>query len=60
MLQPQAPSRFGSWGGTNHNENRGNNMYLTTKRLLLRPWPESDAPWLYEYAKSSEVGPIAG
>ena len=35
-------------------------MSLTTKRLLLRPWEESDAESLYKYAKSEEVGPIAG
>lgn len=35
-------------------------MELTTKRLLLRPWKESDAESLYEYAKDPEVGPIAG
>lgn len=35
-------------------------MELTTERLLLRPWQETDAESLYEYAKDSEVGPIAG
>lgn len=35
-------------------------MKLTTERLLLRPWNESDAESLYEYAKDPEVGPIAG
>lgn len=35
-------------------------MNLTTERLLLRPWNESDAESLYEYAKDPEVGPIAG
>lgn len=35
-------------------------MELTTERLLLRPWKESDAEDLYEYAKDPEVGPIAG
>lgn len=35
-------------------------MELTTGRLLLRPWKESDAESLYEYAKDPEVGPIAG
>lgn len=35
-------------------------MELTTERLLLRPWKETDAESLYEYAKSPEVGPIAG
>lgn len=35
-------------------------MELTTERMLLRPWKESDAESLYEYAKDPEVGPIAG
>lgn len=35
-------------------------MILTTERLILRPWEESDAPSLYEYAKDGRVGPIAG
>ncbi len=35
-------------------------MELTTERLILRPWRESDAESLYEYAKNPEVGPIAG
>lgn len=35
-------------------------MQLATERLLLRPWQESDAESLYEYAKDPEVGPIAG
>jgi len=33
---------------------------LQTKRLILRPWEESDAPALYQYAKDPEVGPPAG
>lgn len=33
---------------------------LETKRLILRPWQESDAADLYEYAKDPRVGPIAG
>ncbi len=33
---------------------------LTTDRLILRNWKESDAESLYEYAKDSDVGPIAG
>lgn len=33
---------------------------LETKRLLLRPWEESDAENLYQYAKSPDVGPSAG
>ena len=35
-------------------------MILTTERLTLRPWKESDAESLYEYAKDPDVGPIAG
>ena len=35
-------------------------MRLETKRLLLRPFEENDAGDLYEYAKDSRVGPIAG
>ena len=33
---------------------------LTTERLTLRKWMESDADSLYEYAKDPAVGPIAG
>lgn len=33
---------------------------LETKRLILRPWQESDAADLYEYAKDPRVGSIAG
>lgn len=35
-------------------------MILTTKRLILRPWEESDAESLYTYAKDPSIGPIAG
>lgn len=35
-------------------------MSLETSRLILRPWRESDAQGLYEYAKDPRVGPIAG
>lgn len=35
-------------------------MVLETERLILRPWKESDAKKLFEYAKDVEVGPIAG
>ena len=35
-------------------------MEFRTERLLLRPWRESDAESLYEYARDPEVGPIAG
>lgn len=33
---------------------------LETKRLILRPWQESDAQSLYEYAMDPAVGPPAG
>ena len=33
---------------------------LVTERLILRPWAESDAESLYEYAKDPQVGPAAG
>lgn len=35
-------------------------MELFTKRLILRPWRETDAENLYLYAKDPAVGPIAG
>lgn len=35
-------------------------MVLETERLVLRPWQESDAESLFEYAKDSAIGPIAG
>lgn len=35
-------------------------MILKTERLILRPWVESDAESLYEYAKDPDIGPIAG
>ena len=35
-------------------------MILETERLILRPWKETDAASLYQYAKDSKVGPIAG
>ncbi|MDO4981994.1 MAG: GNAT family N-acetyltransferase [Eubacteriales bacterium] len=35
-------------------------MMIETKRLLLRPWEETDAESLFEYAKDERVGPIAG
>ncbi len=35
-------------------------MILETKRLLLRPWQETDAEELYKYASDPDVGPIAG
>ena len=33
---------------------------ITTDRLILRAWQESDADALYRYAKDPAVGPIAG
>lgn len=35
-------------------------MNLITERIVLRPWKETDAEALYEYAKDERVGPIAG
>lgn len=35
-------------------------MVLETKRLILRPFDESDAESVYEYAKDDRVGSIAG
>lgn len=35
-------------------------MKLETKRLILRPWEESDAEALFKYASHPDVGPIAG
>ena len=35
-------------------------MTFTTERLILRPWEETDAESLYEYARDPRVGPIAG
>lgn len=31
-----------------------------TKRLIIRPWEETDAEECYKYAKDPRVGPIAG
>ena len=33
---------------------------LETNRLILRPWDESDAEALFEYASDPRVGPRAG
>ena len=33
---------------------------LTTKRLILRPWLETDAESLYKYAKDPDIGIPAG
>ena len=35
-------------------------MILETERLLLRPWAETDAESLYEYARDERIGPITG
>ena len=35
-------------------------MILETERLILRPFEDSDAESVYEYAKNPNVGPIAG
>ena len=35
-------------------------MRIETERLILRPWEESDAENLYQYAKDPQVGPPAG
>ena len=35
-------------------------MKLETKRLVLRPWCESDAEALYKYASDPDIGPPAG
>ena len=35
-------------------------MELQTRRLILRPWQESDAEALYKYASNPNIGPIAG
>ena len=35
-------------------------MILETERLILRPWEETDAEDLYEYAKDTRVGPVCG
>lgn len=35
-------------------------MILETERLILRPWEETDAESLFEYAKDERIGPAAG
>lgn len=37
-----------------------NMQILETKRLILRPWRESDAGVLFKYASDPDVGPRAG
>lgn len=39
---------------------RGKKMEFYTERLHIRPWKDSDAESLYEYAKNPNVGPMAG
>lgn len=33
---------------------------IETKRLILRPWKESDAAALFRYASDPDIGPVAG
>lgn len=33
---------------------------IETKRLILRPWRETDAPALFRYASDPDIGPVAG
>ena len=33
---------------------------MLTKRLILRPWQETDAEALYKYAQDPAIGPVAG
>lgn len=35
-------------------------MQLEAERWILRPWKESEAENLYQYAKDPEIGPITG
>jgi len=35
-------------------------MILETDRLILRPWTQEDAPFLYKYAQDERIGPMAG
>lgn len=35
-------------------------VILETDRLILRPWEETDAESLFEYAKDDRIGPITG
>ncbi|MEE1129598.1 MAG: GNAT family N-acetyltransferase [Methanobrevibacter sp.] len=35
-------------------------MILKTENLILRPWEEGDAEYLYHFAKNPKIGPIAG
>lgn len=33
---------------------------IETKRLILRPWQETDAEALFTYARDPQIGPVAG
>ena len=33
---------------------------IETKRLIIRPWQDSDADALFRYASDPDVGPVAG
>ena len=33
---------------------------IETKKLILRPWKESDAAALFRYASDPDIGPVAG
>ena len=35
-------------------------MIIETKRLILREWKDSDAEYLYEYAKDPDIGNASG
>lgn len=35
-------------------------MKFETERLILRPWEETDAEALFEYAKDERIGPVTG
>ena len=35
-------------------------VFLETRRLLFRPWAETDAEVLFKYASDPDVGPRAG
>ena len=36
------------------------NTMFETDRLILRPWEDTDADCLFEYASDPQVGPAAG
>ncbi len=43
-----------------HRQQGAQTVIFETQRLILRPWLETDAGSLYEYAKDARVGPAAG